>query len=447
MTDVTRHLATCLVRSSFADVPPEVRHEAKRSLLNWIGCALGGCNTDAVNAALSAVKEFAGPPQATVLGRGIRLDVMNAAFVNVISSNILDFNDTHAHMVLHPTEPVASAILALAEHRPVSGAALLHALVLGVEIECRLFDSAVTEYRFTWSPTTSVGAFGAAAAAGRLLGLNEQQMAWALGIAATQSCGLREVGGTMSKSFNPAHAARCGLAAAFLAASGFTGPETGIEGPRGFFQAFGTPKDPTAAVEGWGKTFHITKNTYKAFPCGIVSHAAIDGCLQLRSQHGLWPQQIESMSLKVHPLALELTGRKAPTSDLEAKLSVYHAAACAIVYGAVGVRQFTRECLNDPRVRALREKINATTDDRLGKDEAHVTVTLRDGRTFEQHVQHAPGSIHRPLTDSDLEGKFRELAESVLSPKAIGELLKMLWTLEDLGDVGSIARAAVPGVS
>src|ERR1043166_972895 len=238
MSAVTRDLAKLLVNSSIEDLTSNSRHEAKRSLLNWIGCALGGCNSDAVNAALAAVREFAGPPQAAVLGRGIRLDILHAALLNVISSNILDFNDTHAHMVVHPAEPVAAAVLAFAEYRPVTGAELLHAFILGVEVECRLLDPAVADYRFVWTPTTTVGAFGAAAAVGRLLGLDEQQTAWALGIAATQACGLREMGGSMSKSFNPGHAARCGLSAALLGGRGFPAPETGIEGSRGFIPAF-----------------------------------------------------------------------------------------------------------------------------------------------------------------------------------------------------------------
>lgn len=342
MADFTRQLAGLVVRSSFAALTPNVRHEAKRSLLNWIGCALGGCNNEAVSLVLSAVREFAGPPQATVLGRGIRLDIMHAALLNAISSNILDFDDTHAHMVLHPVAPVAAAILALAQHRAVNGAELLHALVLGVEIECRVSDPAVAEYRFAWAPSIA-GVFGAAAGAGRLLALSEQQMAWALGIAATQACGLRDAAGTMSKTYAPAQAARCGLSAAVLAASGFTGSQTGIEGPRGFLHAFGEPLDIAALVRNWGAGFHIEMNTYKPFPCGIVSHAAIDACLQLRSSYGLRPEQIAAISLVVNPLALKVTGRKSPASELEAKLSVYHGAACALAYGRVGVKQFRSE--------------------------------------------------------------------------------------------------------
>ena len=166
MTGVTRDLARCITGSSYDAIPLAVRHEAKRSILNWLGCALGGCNDEAVVTAIAALSPFSGPPQATVLGRGIRLDIMHAALINALSSNILDFDDTHSRMVVHPTAPVASAVLALAEHLPASGSAMLHAFILGTEIECRLLDPAVGEYNFAWSPATSVGAFGAAAGAG-----------------------------------------------------------------------------------------------------------------------------------------------------------------------------------------------------------------------------------------------------------------------------------------
>jgi 2-methylcitrate dehydratase PrpD len=447
MTGITLDLARCITGSSYEGISPAVRHEAKRSILNWLGCALGGCHDEAVVTAIAALSPFSGPPQATVLGRGMRLDMMHAALVNALSSNILDFDDTHARMVVHPTAPVASAVLALAEHRSVSGPALLHAFILGTEVECRLLDPAVGEYNFAWSPATSVGAFGAAAGAGYLLGLDEQQMASALGIAATQAAGLRATAGTMSKGFNPGHAARCGLTAAILAAKGFTGSHTAIEGVHGFMRAFGTLNNAQAATRGWGETFHISLNTYKPFPCGIVTHPAIDGCLQLRAEHRLEAQDIASVSLSVHPLALRLTGRKAPASGLEAKLSVYYTAACALVYGAVGVREFGPECLNDSRVVALRQRIEAAADDTLGKEEARVNIKLRDGRTYGRHVPHALGSAARPLPDDYMTAKFRALAGPVLPPGAVDQLLEMVWSLESLDDAGAIARcaAAIPG--
>ena len=222
MNDMTRRLAQFIVDSRWSGIPKEVRHEAKRALLNWLGCALGGCNDAAVDTALGALREFAGPPQATVLGRRERLDILNAALVNGIGSNILDFDDTHLRTVIHPTVPVAAAIIALAEHRPVTGAQFLHAFILGVETECRIGIAVTPEhYDIGWHITATCGVFGAAAACGKLLQLNEQQMTWALGIAATQASGLTSMLGSMCKPYNMGHAARNGLAAALLAQKEF----------------------------------------------------------------------------------------------------------------------------------------------------------------------------------------------------------------------------------
>ena len=250
-------------------------------MLNWLGAALGGCRDESVGRALAMIGEFAGPPQATLIGHVLRLDALNAALVNGISSNILDFDDTHARIVVHPTASIGCALAALSEVRPVSGRDFLHALVLGIEIECRLLDPRVADYKFAWSPTTSVAALGSAAACARAMGLGEQQTAWALGIAATQASGLRETGGTMSKAFNAGQASRCGLAAALLAARDFTGSGTALEGPNGFIAAFGEARNVDAVLDGWGATYQIEMNTFKPFPCGIVTHAAIDACLEL----------------------------------------------------------------------------------------------------------------------------------------------------------------------
>ena len=235
MNEVTRELARFVVDSRWTGLPREVRHEAKRALLNWLGCALGGCNDAAAGTALAAVREFAGPPQATVLGRRERLDILNAALVNAIGSNALDFDDTHLRTVIHPTVPVAAALTALAEHVPVTGAQFLHAFILGVEAECRIGLAVSPEhYNAGWHITSTCGVFGAAVACGKLLNLNEQQMTWALGIAATQAAGLTAVHGSMSKCFNMGHAARNGLTAALLARKGFTSSARALEAPRGF---------------------------------------------------------------------------------------------------------------------------------------------------------------------------------------------------------------------
>jgi len=209
--DVTRLLAAYVVHARADDLPAPVRTEACRTLLNWAGCAVGGAQQATVDIAVRALRPFSGPAQASLLGRPERMDALHAALLNGIRSHVLDFDDTHLKTVIHPAGPVASAILALAETRPVSGRDFLHALVLGAEVECRIGNAVYpAHYDRGWHITGTTGVFRAAAASGRLLGLSEQQMRWAFGLAATQPVGLREMFGTMTKSFHPGRAAQNG---------------------------------------------------------------------------------------------------------------------------------------------------------------------------------------------------------------------------------------------
>ncbi len=177
--EVTKTLAQFVVDSRYDAIPDKVRHEARRSVLNWLGCAIGASHHEGIDIALAALGEFSGPAQATVLGRGNRVDIMHAALLNGISSHMFDFDDTHLKTVIHPSGPVASALLALAEYRPMSGADFLHAFILGVEVECRIGNAVYpSHYDVGWHITGTAGVFGAAAAVGRVLKLNAQQMTW-----------------------------------------------------------------------------------------------------------------------------------------------------------------------------------------------------------------------------------------------------------------------------
>ncbi len=444
--EVTKILAQFVVDSQYAGVPEGVRHEAARSVLNWLGCAVGGCRHETIDRALEAVTPFSGPAQATVLGRGERLDILHAALVNGISSHVFDFDDTHLKTVIHPSGPVASALLALAEYRPLSGADFLHAFILGVEAECRIGNAVYpSHYDVGWHITGTAGVFGAAAAVGKVLKLDPRQMTWALGIAATQAAGLREMFGTMCKPFHPGRAAQNGMTAAFLASQDFTSSERGIEAPRGFANVLATARNYDEITVGLGKTWEVALNTYKPFACGIVIHPTIDGCIQLRNEHNLQAGQIDSVALRAHPLVLELTGKKTPLVGLEGKFSVYHSAAVAIIHGEGGERVYSDEMVRDASVVALRDKVTATVDKSLHEDAVHIAIRLKDGRTLERHVEHAIGSLARPMSDADLEGKFRGLAEGILARAATDKLIALCWELEQLQDAGVLARAAVPG--
>ena len=448
MIDVTKQLARFIVENRWGGIPREVRHEAKRALLNWLGCAIGGCNDVAVDIAVGALREFAGPPQATVLGRRERLDILNAALINGLGSNILDFDDTHLFTVIHPTVPVAAAITALAEHTPVTGAQFLQAFILGVETECRIGIAVTPEhYDIGWHITATCGVFGVAAACGKLLKLSEQQMTWALGIAATQASGLTSMLGSMCKPYNMGHAARNGLAAALLAQKNFTSSERGIEAPRGFAHVLSSRCDLNAIVDGLGSRWELLQNAYKPYPCGIVVHPFIDACLQLRSEHAIAPDAIERIELKVHPLVLKLTGNATPRTGLEAKLSVQHCVAAACIRGAVGVKEFTDACANDPALVALRARVTATVDAAIAADAADVVIALKDGQRHHAFVPHALGSLERPLTDADLEHKFRALVEWGFSTCNAYDVIELVWSFDNINDAASLARTTVPSAS
>jgi 2-methylcitrate dehydratase PrpD len=441
--DVTRRLARYLVEATFDDIPEEVRREGCRSILNWAGCAVGGAQHPTLDAAISALKPFSGPEQASLFGRRERFDILHAALLNGMSSHVLDYDDTHLKTIIHPAGPVASAIFAMAERRPTSGEHLMLGFVLGVETECRIGNAVYPEhYDIGWHITGTAGVFGAAAAAGKLLGLDEQKMAWALGIAGTQSSGFREMFGTMSKSLHPGRAAQNGLTAALLAESGFTSSEQVLEAPRGFAHVMSTARDFGEITEGLGERFELSLNTYKPFACGIVIHPVIDGCIQLREEHGLSGAEIERIEAKVHPLVLELTGKPSPRIGLEGKFSVFHSAAVAIVLGRAGAQEYTDAVVQDSGVIAVRDRVEATADPAIREDEARLTVTLRDGQVLNKHVEHAVGSLARPMTDSELEAKVHGLSDEILGRGGADRLIDLCWSVDRLPDAGDLPRAA-----
>lgn len=440
--ELTRALVGFVVRSRFDDVPSAVRHEAKRSLVNWMGCALGGSRHEAVQVALDALAPFTGPSEAQVIGRRARVDGLHAALLNGMSAHVLDFDDTHLKTLLHPSVPVASSLLALSERHRLSGAQFLHAFVLGVEIECRVANAICRSHNVNGYITGTAGALGAAAAAGRVLALTEQQMAWCLGIAATQAAGLREMAGTMCKSFVHGRAAQNGLLAALLAAHDFSSSERALEAPRGLIAVLAPGSDHEDVIAGLGRQYEIGLNTYKPYACGVVCHPAIDGCIRLREIDGVSLPRIASVSLRVHPLALALTGIRAPRSGLEGKWSIYHSAAVALCEGKAGEAQYTDESVFDPRVARMRERVVAREDAALREDEAHVAVTLDDGCVVAIHVEHALGSADNPMSDADLDRKFKALAHGTLDATQAERLLAACWAVEERADVAEIARLA-----
>ncbi len=437
---VTRLLAEFVAHHPSRGWSDAVDHEAHRTFLNWLGCAVGASHHESVAAALAAVQMLQPAPQATLLGRAERVDMASASLVNGISSHTFDFDDTHLKTIIHPAGPVASALLALAEVTGASGRALIDALVLGIDVSCRVGNALYPEhYDRGWHITGSTGTLGAAAGCARLLGLDVQGTQMALGIAASQPVGLREQFGSMTKPLHPGAAARAGLMSALMARHGYTASPRALEAPRGMMQVVSTKHDWRETTDELGQRFEISFNTYKPFACGIVVHPGIDACAQLRAR-GVKPDDVERIELKVHSLVLELCGKKEPADGLQAKFSIYHACAAGLMFGQAGEGEFDDAVVTSEPMVALRRKVVATVDDAIAEEQVDVTAVLRDGRREHVFIEHAIGSMQRPMSDADLEAKFHGQADAVLGAQRVQALIEACWGVGAAPDVRTVVQ-------
>lgn len=395
---MTEQLAAFLAASRWQDIPPEIRREGRRAILNIAGCVVAGRSDPAVE----------------ILGRTFPGE---DALLDAAAATAHDYDDTHLRTVIHATPPVAGALFALARERSISGAEFLHAFLLGMETTCRLGNTVTPgHYERGWHITSTCGVFGAAAAAGKVLGLSKDQIRHSFGIAATQAAGLVEVLGSMARVLNAGFAARNGLAAARLAADGFEGPARPLEGLRGFLSVFGGANDQRRLTDRLGEHWELTQVAYKPYPCGVVLHALVDACLEQREKI----RDSESIVVALNPLAVERTDRPEPRNALEARLSAHHAVAVAALRGRAGLAEFNDAAAVDPQLQAFRRRVRVVPEGRLDKMAALVTA----GKT----VISAPAS--KPLDDARLEAKLRELA----GPRA-DEWLRLVGSLESLPKV------------
>jgi 2-methylcitrate dehydratase PrpD len=439
---ITKILAKFITTHPSQGWSAEVDHEAHRTWMNWLGCAVGASQHESVIASLGAIAEFSPAPQASILGRTDKVDMANAALINGISSHTFDFDDTHLKTIIHPAGPVASALLALSEKLGSTGREIIDALVIGIDVSCRIGNCMYpNHYDRGWHITGSTGTVGAAAACARLLKLSETQTIMALGIAASQPIGFREQFGTMTKPFHPGAAAKAGLTSALMAKHGFTASQKALEAPRGMIQSISTKYDWNEITHELGERFEISFNTYKPFACGIVIHPSIDACSQLKAQ-GVTADNLDRLELRAHSLVLELTGKKTPKDGLEGKFSVYHGCACGIVYGEAGEHQYDDQIVQSPEMVALRAKVNATVDNSIDEASADVTAYLKDGRVLHVFVEHAIGSLKNPMTDQNLNDKFTSLAEPVIGKNKTQDLIQACWNLKNLENVKPLISTA-----
>jgi len=435
---VTNALASFVVSSRFESIPTDVIHEAKRALLNFAGCAIGGSREPAVETAIRALQPFSGERTAALLARPERFDPLYASVINGISGHVFEYDDTTPMNYIHPTPPVASALFAFASANKISGIDFLHAFILGFETESRIGNAVYpAHYDAGWHITATAGVFGAAAAVGKLLNLSTQEMIWAMGLAATQASGLREMFGSMAKSFHAGHAARNGYLAAVLAKSGFTAGEHAIEGPRGFAPVLASRYELSKITTGLGEDFQIRYNTYKPYPCGLVVQPTIDGCIDLYRDYRSAPESIRAIRVRVAPLVLDLCNKRNFQTGLESKYSIYHSAAIGLVRGKAGHDEYTDAAANDPLLRRVRELVTPISDAQITEDQSDIEVELEDGRVLHRFVECSLGNLKRPLSDRQLEEKFRD---QVRLPD-VDRLIDMFWRLDESLHVNEIVSA------
>jgi len=448
---VIEQLATYASGETFAKLPEATVRAARRAILDTLGVMLAGTREDTAGRARALIEHRRGNDEATVAGTALRASMEDAALVNGVAAHALDYDDVQASLSGHPSVPVLPAALAIAERGQASGAALLTAFVVGVEIECKLGRAVnPAHYEVGWHATSTLGTFGAAAAAGNLLGLGPEAMARALAIAASMSSGIKANFGTDCKPWHGGHAARCGLEAAQLAAAGFTGNPYVLEHGDGFGSTHGAGMKPDweLTVAGLGDPHEVANPGIgvKRFPACASTHQALDAVLDLIAEHAIDPASVGSVECGVSYMAPHQLIYDHAQTGLQGKFSMQYCVSVALLDRTVGLAQFADERVRRADVQALMPKVRMfvhpeqTTRESLPNKFSEVTIKLTDGRTLVRRVDQAKGQPRNPLTEAQLEVKFRDAAGRVLPADRVEKLLGAVQKLEAAADVRPIAR-------
>jgi len=425
--------------------------KAKECLLDWLGSALGGSNLGPASIVVGIVRSLGGAPESTIVNRQWRTSCVNAALANGVMSHILELDDIHHSSILHPAAPVMPAALALAEREGTDGKTLITAFVAGYEAAIRVGEAVgSSHYRF-WHNTGTCGTFGAAAAAGRVLGLDGEEMASALGSAGTQASGLWQfmAEGAMSKHLHPGRAASSGVLSALLAKGGFTGSTSILEGERGFCSATSIDHNLGRIAEGLGGSFKILETSFKVHASCRHTHPAVDAALQIMEREEIRPEEIARVVIETYPDAAKIAGIEDPRTPYEAKFSLKYCVSAALSKGRLGVEEFSEELLNDPGIRDLMRECNVAIDPALGEEyparwPSKVEVVTVRGRRHAASVDHPLGDPENPLLLEGLIGKFRGLASRALPEARVDRIFDTALGLEDITDVGRLAELLRP---
>jgi 2-methylcitrate dehydratase PrpD len=441
----TEKLSRFIVRLSFEELPSHVVDLAKKSLLDWIGVTLGAANAPAVQILMDVLELKGTERQSSIVGRNVKTTMMYAALINGTMSHVLDYDDAHSVVRTHPSAPLVPALLSVAEHRALSGRQLITALVAGLEATIRIgYALGRGYYEKGWHATSVLGKIGTAAGVAGLLDLTIEQTSLALGIAATQAGGVRDVFGTMCKSFHAGKASMDGLLSVLLARKGFSGPLTLLNPDAGFARVFSDEYDPTFIVDSLGVEYRALENSFKPYAACLLTHPVIDGLINLKTEYGLEAGLIREIEVCVNPLNIEVAGNPEPKDGTEAKFSIQAATALVTIYGQATNSAFSDEKVNDQSVRALMSRVKPIADGTLAETEAKLTVRLTNGKEHTIHITVPKGGPDNPLTFEDIANKTLDLAPGTLSRKAIDRVIEVTKHLEDLPNVAEFMDLCRP---
>jgi 2-methylcitrate dehydratase PrpD len=442
--DLTRDLAARASAVSYDALPEPVRALARQCVLDYYGVALAGADDPLVAILLDELIEAGGNPQASLIGHSQRLPALSAALLNGAIGHALDYDDVNLAMPGHPSVAILPGLMALAERRQSSGRDVIAAFIAGYETACRI-GSALRpgHYDLGFHATGTVGCFGAAAACARLLGLDAEATASALGVAGTQAAGLKSQFGTMCKPFHAGKASHNGLLAALLASRGFSSRPDIVECEQGFALTHGPDFRPEAALADPPNGFHILANLFKYHAACYLTHGPIETARAVRAQHGVTPERIARVTLKLDRSTDRVCNIPSPTDGLEAKFSLRQTVAMALAgVDTASLGAYSPATANDPDLVALREKVALDFQDSWPQAAAEIEVALIDGNVLRaSHDAGVPSADIRAQGER-LAAKFDALAEPVLGAARARELRRAIEGLDTLPDAGEIARLA-----
>jgi len=450
---ITEQLTAFCAGLRLDGTPPAVIDKAKELLLDYLGVAYRGMQVESSQAALRAVRALSGAGQATVVGEEGGAPAAWAALANGTGAHALEMDDVTSKSSLHPGVAVFPAVLALAEELGSTAEEVLVAAIAGYEVMMRVGNALnpASAYRRGFHPTGVAGAFGATMAAGRLLGLGERESVSALGIAGTTAAGSLEylTDGAWTKRLNAGWAAHCGIVAARLAAEGFTGPASSIEGPLGLLRGHSDEPWLAEATAHLGESFELLDVSIKPYACCRYNHGLIDCVLRLAREHRLRPDDVEAIELGVlsggFPLVADPIERKRnPVNVVDAQFSAPFAAAIALVRGSAGLRDYTQANVDDPVVRSVMAKVRCYTDPALDDSypeqwPAAVSIRLVNGQRLDARESHPLGEPENPVSRAALVQKFREMIDRPFADEVIDRVEAL--PNGSIGDLMGLFRA------